>query len=284
MVIPGMSSSLHSTAFGCQQQVKLQSSVGAVLTPHGCVDAHQKLGLLFCRSPLVSAAGIASGSWSVGDTVLPADGFCGTAHPHLKNSIIRRALRSLFPHPTSFPTTVVCPSLLLPHALFHLCFPVSSLDAIKRTAWSWRKRQEQMDSNTGGSRQGYSLDLGSSVWAAQVKMPSCFSSCCLLALMDCNFFLLKCAEADEKWYRKRLHHLFFPMFSEHETQEEGRTTGTALVLEGNIKAFRQCPALLGHTESRFPSVKLQEKAILLQGKQYKFRVWNYWYSIFSSSF
>ena len=116
MVIPGMSSSLHSTAFGCQQQVKLQSSVGAVLTPHGCVDAHQKLGLLFCRSPLVSAAGIASGSWSVGDTVLPADGFCGTAHPHLKNSIIHRALRSSpIPHPFQPPW---CVPVYCSHMLF----------------------------------------------------------------------------------------------------------------------------------------------------------------------
>lgn len=49
---------------------------------------------------------------------------------------------------------------------------------------------------------------------------------------------------------------------EDESQEEGRTTGTALVLEKNIKAFHQCPAPPSHTGGGFPSVKQQENPSL----------------------
>lgn len=115
-----MSQASHSTGFECQQQVKLKSSVGALLTS---MTRLMELGLLWWWSPLVSAAEITSSSQFVGDNTPPAYGTCGTAFPQLMDSIICFDFPTLTSHPTSLPPSLLSPSLLLPQPLFHPCFP-----------------------------------------------------------------------------------------------------------------------------------------------------------------
>jgi len=106
-----MSQPSHRARFECQQQMKLKSSVGALLTS---MTGLMELGLLWCWSPLVSAAEIASNSQLLGEGIPPAHGTCGIVHA---------AFPSLAFHRTSLPTSYLSPSLLLPQTLFPPLFP-----------------------------------------------------------------------------------------------------------------------------------------------------------------